>query len=112
MRKSSRFAAGLLISIVVLLTGLSQCTRVLERFEETRSLMDTYVRVVIYTDAETALEAINAAFTRIEEVARIATTWESEGEAFKLNQSGYSDTPSDELMELLKLSLYYTELTD
>jgi thiamine biosynthesis lipoprotein len=74
--------------------------------------MDTYVKVVIYADEEIAEEAINAAFVRIEEITRIATTWDSEGEAFKLNQTGYSDTPSDELLELINLSLYYSELTD
>jgi len=48
----------------------------------------------------------------MEEIDGIATTWDSEGEAFKLNQNGYSDTPSDELLELINLSLYYSELTD
>ena len=83
-----------------------------ERFEETRDLMDTYVKVVIYADAEIAEEAINAAFARMEEINMIATTWDSEGEAFKLNQTGYSDSVSEELLELIKLSLDYSELTD
>jgi len=82
------------------------------KFEETRDLMGTYVRVVIYADEGIAEEAINAAFARMEEIERIATTWDSEGEAFKLNQNGYSDTPSDELLELINLSLHYSELTD
>ena len=81
-------------------------------FEETRDLMDTYIRVVVYSDEETAEEVLSATFNRIEEINRIATTWDSEGEAFKLNQNGYSDTPSDELLELINLSLYYSELTD
>ncbi len=81
-------------------------------FEETRDLMDTYIRVVVYSDEETADEVLSATFNRIEEINRIATTWDSEGEAFKLNQNGYSDTPSDELLELINLSLYYSELTD
>ena len=82
------------------------------RFEKTRDLMGTYIKVVIYADERIAEEAINAAFARMEEIDRIATTWDSEGEAFKLNQNGYSDTPSDELLELINLSLYYSELTD
>ena len=74
--------------------------------------MDTYIKVVIYADEGIAEEAINAAFARMEEITRIATTWDSEGEAFKLNQTGYSATPSDELLELIKMSLDYSELTE
>ena len=112
MKKSYQVIAGLLILLIVLLMSVT-CARELPiRFEETRSLMDTYVKVVIYADEGIAEEAINAAFARMEEIERIATIWDSEGEAFKLNQDGYSDTPSDELLELINLSLDYSELTD
>ena len=112
MKKSYQVIAGFLILLIVLLMSVT-CARELPiRFEETRSLMDTYVKVVIYADEGIAEEAINAAFARMEEIERIATIWDSEGEAFKLNQDGYSDTPSDELLELINLSLDYSELTD
>ena len=110
MRKSYRVIAGLLTLLIVLLMAVS-CTAPM-KFEETRDLMGTYVKVVIYADEGIAEEAINDTFARMEEIERIATTWDSEGEAFKLNQNGYSDTPSDELLELINLSLYYSELTD
>ena len=74
--------------------------------------MDTYVRIAVYANEEIAAEAINAAFARMEEIEKIATTWDSEGEAFELNRSGYFDAPSDELLELINLSIYYSELTD
>ncbi|MFC1907843.1 FAD:protein FMN transferase [Chloroflexota bacterium] len=82
------------------------------RFEETRSLMGTYVTVVVYSDEETAEEALNVAFARMEEVEKRASIFDEESEVFKLNQDGYLDTPSDELLELINLSLYYSELTD
>lgn len=110
MRKSYQVIAGLLTLLIVLLMSVS-CIAPM-KFEETRDLMGTYVRVVIYADEGIAEEAISAAFARMEEIERIATTWDSEGEAFKLNQNGYSDAPSDELLELINLSLYYSELTD
>jgi len=112
MKKSYQVIAGLLILLIVALGSISCARKPLIRFEETRDLMGTYVKVVIYADEGIAEEAINAAFARMEEIERIATTWDSEGEAFKLNQDGYSDTPSDELLELINLSLYYSELTD
>ena len=110
MRKSYRVIAGLLILLIVL-PMLVSCIAPM-KFEETRDLMDTYVRVVIYADEGIAEEAISAAFARMEEIERIATTWDNEGEAFKLNQDGYLDTPSDELLELIRMSIDYSELTD
>ncbi len=112
MKKSYQIIAGLLILLIVLLISVSCTGEPPIKFEETHDLMGTYVRVVIYADEKIAEEAINAAFARMEEIDRIATTWDSEGEAFKLNQTGYSDTPSDELLELLSLSLDYSKLTD
>jgi len=112
MKKSYQVIVGLLILLIVALGSISCARKPLMRFEETRDLMGTYVKVVIYADEGIAEEAINAAFARMEEIERIATTWDSEGEAFKLNQDGYSDAPSDELLELINLSLDYSELTD
>ncbi len=74
--------------------------------------MGTYVTITVYSDEKTALEAISAAFTKIEEIERIASIFDEESEAFKLNQTGYLDTPSSELIELISMSLDYSELTD
>jgi thiamine biosynthesis lipoprotein len=74
--------------------------------------MGTHVTVVVYSDEETAEEALNAAFARMEEVEKKASIFDEESEAFKLNQDGHLDKPSDEFLELIKLSLYYSELTD
>ena len=112
MKKVHQVIVALLILLAVLLVSTSCAGEPPMMFEETRDLMDTYIRVVVYSDEETAEEVLSATFNRIEEINRIATTWDSEGEAFKLNQNGYSDTPSDELLELINLSLYYSELTD
>jgi len=112
IKKSYKIVASLLLLLVVLLMSVTCAEELPTRFEETRSLMDTYVKIVVYSDEEIAEEAINAAFARMEEIERIATTWDSEGEAFKLNRDGHLDTPSDELLELINLSLHYSELTD
>lgn len=112
MKKSYRLIGGFLITLIVVLGSISCARELPVKSEETRSLMDTYVKVVIYADEEIAEEAINAAFARMEEVVNIATTFEEKGEAFRLNQDGYVDAPSDELWELINMSLDYSELTD
>ena len=112
MKKSYKLIAGLLILLIVVL-GSVGCKRELSlRFEETRSLMDTYVKVIVYCDEETGETAINAAFARMEEIEKIASIFDSESEAFKLNQDGFLDTPSDDLLKLISMSLDYYKLTD
>ncbi len=74
--------------------------------------MDTFVTVIIYSTPEISQETINASFARMEEIETIATTWDSKGEAYRLNETGYLDNPSEELRELIELSLEYYDITD
>lgn len=74
--------------------------------------MDTYVKIIIYAETSAAEEALDAAFTRMEEVVNIATTFNENGEAYQLNQEGTLQEPSAELLELINLSLNYSDLTD
>lgn len=74
--------------------------------------MDTFVTVIIYESPDTGQESIDAAFTRMEEIETIATTWDSKGEAYRLNEAGYLDNPSEELLEMIELSLEFNEITD
>ncbi|MFC1952243.1 FAD:protein FMN transferase [Chloroflexota bacterium] len=104
--------AGLLILLMVLpvLVSCSETEQLV--FEETRPMMDTYVRIVVYSDEPTAKTAISTAFDRIEEVINIASTFDENAEAFKLNQDGYITDSSPELLNLISLSLDYYNLTD
>ena len=111
---SKKISARILLSLLLCLVSLmfSSCNGVqLERFEETRSLMDTFVTVVVYSSPDSGQDVINAAFTRMEEIETIATTWDSEGEAYRLNEAGYLDNPSEELLEMIELSLQYNKIT-
>ncbi|MFC1897475.1 FAD:protein FMN transferase [Chloroflexota bacterium] len=111
IKKSYQVITGLLILLIVLSMSVTCTGEPPLMFEETRSLMDTYVKVAVYSDEETAVAAINAAFDRMEEIVNIATTFDEEGEAFRLNQDEYVDTPSDELLELITMAIDYSELT-
>ena len=98
----------LLIVVLVSVTCAGEPPKMLE---ETRSLMDTYVKVAVYSDEETAREVINAAFDRMEEIVNIASTFDETAEAYRLNQDGYVDAPSDELLDLIRMSIDYGEQT-
>lgn len=82
-----------------------------KRVEETRDYMGTYVTIVVYSDEETARKAISSAFNRIGEIEKIASIFDENSEAYKLNENGYLDNPSSELVELITTSLQYYKLT-
>ena len=69
--------------------------------------MDTYVTIIVNADADTAEAALNAAFTRMEEIEKIASIYDSQSEAFQLNQNGYIENPSEDLSKLMTLSRDY-----
>ena len=101
------------LAIAAAVLGLSGCTVYLTRYESTRSLMDTFVTITIYdTDEESANEALNAAFDRIEEIEKKASIFDETAEAFCLNRDGYLDNPSVDLLKLIKRSKEYCDLTD
>lgn len=94
-------------------TGITPDTEELTKFEETRTLMDTFVTITVYTsDEENAEEVISAAFARMEEIEREASIFDEKSEAFRLNRDGYLEAPSEDFRQLIALSLGYSQITD
>lgn len=116
MRGISRreFIKGAVFLVLVpLSSSLVACTyKPLTRYKETRPLMGTFATIIVYSsDEEAARGAIDAAFARMEEIEKVASIFDEEAEAFRLNQDGYLDAPSDDLLKLINMSLDYSELT-
>ena len=112
MKKSHQVIAGLLILLTVALGATSCARKPLMKFEETRDMMGTFVTITVYSDEETAEEAISAAFARIEEIERVASIFDEQSQAFQLNRDGHLDAASDDLLLLLTMSLDYSQMTD
>ena len=90
MRKPYWFIVGVLVCLIVMLVAPSCIGPSLKKFEATRSMMDTFVTITVYSrDEKVAEGAISAAFARMEEVERVASIFDEESEAFQLNQDGY-----------------------
>ena len=103
---------GVFLVIIFLLLLSGSCKfRTIERIEETRELMGTYVAITVFSDNETGTEALNAAFERIEEIVSIASIYDENSEASMLNMNGYVDSPSPELLELINTSIYYYNIS-
>ncbi len=112
MRKPSLIIVSVLVLLIATLSATS-CAAPLRKFEDTRSMMDTFVTITVYTaDAAKAEAAMNSAFARMEEIEGAASIFDEEAQASKLNRDGYLEAPSEDLRQLITKSLEYGELTD
>jgi len=85
----------------------------LNKYEETRTLMDTFITVTVYTtDGEKGQEAIDDAFLRMEEIEGRASIFEEASEASRLNREGLLKSPSEDFRQLIVLSLEYGRVTE
>ncbi|MDD3818593.1 MAG: FAD:protein FMN transferase [Actinomycetota bacterium] len=105
--------AGIFFVAILIFLSISSCKfRTIDKFEETREMMGTYVTITVYSDEETAANAINAAFEEIEKIENIASIYDEKSEASFLNKNGYIEDPSPEFLELIKISVDYYNITD
>ena len=113
MRKPYWIIAGVLVLFALAFGATSCLGPPLRKFEATRSTMDTFVTITVYSlDEATAEEVIGAAFTRMEEIEKEASIFDEESEAFQLNRDGYLEAPSDDLLKLITMSLDFSQMTD
>ena len=112
----------LIIVVTLLLTAIAACVKEEKdsssqprRYEATREMMGTFVTVTVWAQTEQQANlAINAAFAPIKEVDRTMSDYNPESELSKINREA-SDHPvktSDRMMDVLKASMMYSELTD
>ena len=112
MKKSCKVVACFSALFMLLSASFSCLSAPISRYEETRDMMDTYVQIIVYADEATAEEALDAAFDRIEEVVAIASRFDEDSEVSMLNRDGSIQNPSDEMLELIEMSIEYSELTE
>ena len=103
---------GLLVVLVAVGNLFWEEPETEERYESTRVMMNTYVKIVVYhKDEGKAREAIEASFARMEEIESIASRFNSSSELYRLNSEGIVDNPSRELVELMEISIHYCNIT-
>ncbi|MCE5330080.1 FAD:protein FMN transferase, partial [bacterium] len=88
------------------------CKPKLERYEENREKMGTYVNIIIYTDNEDKSQGfLNEGFSRIDELSKIASNYDAGSSVTKLNENGFIENAPKELVELIQLSKDYNKIT-
>ncbi|MFC1938741.1 FAD:protein FMN transferase [Chloroflexota bacterium] len=112
MKKACLIIVSVLVPLIAMLGATSCAAPLLRKFEDTRSMMDTFVTITVYaTDEEKAEAAINSAFVRMEEIEGVASIFDEQAQASQLNRDGYLEAPSEDLRQLITKSLEYSELT-
>jgi FAD:protein FMN transferase len=102
-----------LVMLCSLLFLPSACKSPPEKYQETRNMWDTYITIAVYSeDQVSAHEAIEAAFSRMEEIGSAASVYDDASEVFRLNRDGYLDNPSADLLKLIEQSVEYSEITN
>ena len=101
---SAVLALVALIAITFIFTG---CHLSLVRTEEIRDKIGTYVSVVIYSRQEDAEKIIDKSFARLDEIAKIASTYDTESSVSVLNKNAEIKNAPADLVELIRLSLEY-----
>ena len=110
--KSLLIVLTIIFIISFIVPGMVSCDfRTLERFEETREMMGTYVTIIIYSEQGKSEEILEAAFGRIQEISDIASIYDPESELSELNREGSISDPSEELRELITLSIEYYNIS-
>ena len=113
MRRPYLIIASVLILLIATLGASSCASPILRKFEDTRSMMDTFVTITVYAaDEEKADAAIDAGFARMEEIERVASIFDEQSQASQLNRDGYLEAPSEDFQQLITKSLEYGKLTD
>ncbi len=103
--------AALFITALILSAAVFQEEPV-ERISQTRILMGTYVTITVYSTMTNGEDAIESAFEYMEEVSDAANIYDEESEAYQLNEEGELMDPSEHLIELLRMSREYYNLSD
>ncbi len=77
-----------------------------------RSLMDTWVTVTVYSqDVGKAKQAIESAFSRMEEVVHATSNFDPNAEASRLNEEGKLVDPSSDLWTVISAAQRYARLS-
>lgn len=78
----------------------------LTRYSAQRSMMDTWVSITVFDSDEThAMAAIHAAFSRMEAVVAIASSFDPSAEVARLNATGRLESPSPDLIDIIVRAL-------
>jgi len=107
VERRSSFTVWWPLGLALLLAGLLVSEHFvfspgLHSFTEQREMMDTIVSITLFANDEgEAASALESAFSRMEDVVAVASIYDPQAEAARLNAARRIDNPSSEFVEIL-----------
>ncbi len=108
------FFISIFTTVIILLLSLflSSCIfKTIEKYEETREMMGTFVTITIYS-SEDVTDAMDKAFHRISYIESILSIYDENSQVSHLNKNGYVDNPKDELLYVMNKAIEYYDVSD
>jgi len=82
-------------------------------FQDRREMMDTWVTITVYDRSPKKAEAaMDAAFLRMAQVEHVASIFDPQAEAYRLNEQGRLENPSNDLWEIITAAISDYSITD
>ena len=100
-----------LLVLMLISSVFTSCSIPLERFEETKEKMGTYVNIVVYAAEDSARESIEEGFRIIDEQSKISSSYDPKSSVSKLNRDGFINNAPSELVEIVRLSVEYNKIS-
>ena len=85
--------------------------KTIEKYEESREIMGTFVTITIYSSVD-ASDAMEEAFDRISDIERILTIFDENSQVSYLNKNGYINQPPEELVYVMNKAIEYYHISE
>lgn len=113
MKKSANptFKICIFLILAIFTVSFSACSFSVQRYEETREKMGTFVNIVIYAGENDYMEILDSSYAVIDEQSKILSNYDPDSSISVLNREGVINNAPDELVEIINLSKEYNKIT-
>jgi len=109
---SPAFKICIILMLAIFITSFLACSISVQRYEETREKMGTFVNIIIYARENNYMEILDGGFTIIDEQSKISSNYDPESSISELNREGLVKSAPGELVEIINISKEYNTITN
>ena len=107
------FSLLLFSFLVFSVFAVSSCRQMPVEYTESRELMNTYVKISLFSDSKKqAATAMEAAFSEIIRIEQLMSHTDIESQVFSLNQNGLLEAPDREVLLVIRTAKHYSRLSN
>lgn len=101
-----------ILILLLAILFLTSCAP-LQKTEQTKEMMGTFVTITVYNeDKKAAEQAVSEAFREMERIENLLSIYKNTSEVYQLNKNGKIEKASDDLVYVMEKSLTYGNLSE